>query len=46
MAETRTIDINIDTNAGETAKEFEKVADSVGDIDNQIKDVKKNSDGS
>lgn len=46
MAETRTIDIDIKSNANATAKDFEKVADSVEDIDGRVKNVKKSSEGS
>lgn len=46
MAETRTIDIDIKSNANATAKDFEKVADSVEDIDGRVKNVKKSSEDS
>ena len=45
MAQKRTIDINIESNAKETAKDFEKVADSVGDVDKQVEDLNKNAKG-
>ncbi len=46
MAEKRTIDINIESNADETAKDFEKVADSVEDVDSKVNGLKKSSEGS
>ena len=46
MADKRTIDINIESNADETEKQFEKVADSVDDIDSKVKNLKKSSAGS
>ena len=45
MAEKRTIDINIESNADATAKDFEKVADSVGDVDSQIQGLNKGAEG-
>ena len=45
MAEKRTIDINIESNADETAKDFDKVADSVGNVDKQVEDLNKNAKG-
>ena len=45
MADKRTIDINIESNADQTAKDFEKVADSVGDVDKQVEDLNKNAKG-
>ena len=45
MAEKRTIDINIESNADATAKDFEKVADSVGDVDSQIQGLNKGTEG-
>jgi len=46
MADKRTIDINIESNADETEKDFKKVADSVDDIDSKVKNLKKSSAGS
>jgi len=45
MADKRTIDININTNADEAAKEFDNVADSVGDVDKQVEELNKNAKG-
>ena len=44
--ETRTINVNIKNNADATAKDFEKVADSVGDVEAQVKGLNKNAQGS
>lgn len=46
MAKIFGIEINIGSNADETAKDFEKVADSVEDIDSKVKNLKKSSAGS
>lgn len=45
MAETRTINVDIKSNADATAKDFEKVADSVGDVDSQIQGLNKGAEG-
>ena len=45
MAETRTINLDIKSNADATAKDFEKVADSVGDVDSQIQGLNKGAAG-
>jgi len=45
MAETRTINVDIKSNANETAKEFEKVADSVQDIDTQVENLNAGAEG-
>ena len=39
MAETRTINVDIKSNADAAAKEFENVADSVQDIDGQVENL-------
>ena len=45
MAETRTINLDIKSNADATAKDFEKVADSVEDIDSQVQGLNKGAAG-
>jgi len=45
MAETRTINVDIKSNADATAKDFEKVADSVEDIDSQVQGLNKGAAG-
>ena len=45
MAMARTIDINIENNAMKSSKDFEDLADGVGKVDDQVKDLNKNSKG-
>ena len=45
MAETRTINLNIDSNAEATAKDFEKVADSVDDVQKKTKEISQGAEG-
>ena len=45
MAEKRSINIDIKTNADETAKDFEKVADSVNDVETQVQDLNAGAEG-
>ena len=45
MAETRTINVNIKNNADATAKDFEKVADSVGNVEAQVQDLNAGAEG-
>ena len=45
MAETRTINVNIKNNADATAKDFEKVADSVGNLEAQVQDLNAGAEG-
>jgi hypothetical protein len=45
MAVNKTINIDIENNAGEAAKDFENLADSVSDVDKQVTDLKKGSEG-
>ena len=45
MAETRTINLNIKNNADATAKDFEKVADSVGNVEAQVQDLNAGAEG-
>ena len=45
MAVNKTINIDIENNADEAAKDFENLADSVSDVDKQVSDLKKGSEG-
>ena len=45
MSETRTINLNIKNNADATAKDFEKVADSVGNVEAQVQDLNAGAEG-
>ena len=45
MAVNKTINIDIENNADEAAKDFENLADSVSDVDKQVTDLKKGSEG-
>jgi len=46
MAVNKTINIDIENNADEAAKDFEKLSDSVGGVDKQVEDLNKNAKGS
>lgn len=46
MAVNKTINIDIENNADEAAKDFENLADSVGGVDKQVEDLNKNAKGS
>ena len=45
MAETRTINVDIKSNADAAAKEFENVADSVQDVDTQVENLNNGTNG-
>lgn len=45
MAETRTINVDIKSNADAAAKEFENVADSVQDVDTQVENLNNGTAG-